>query len=140
MPQTPLSAATPYCAAADFLEYHDAAQIADWLRDGPGPRPSRSALLDGTHPVGARLVKLLLASSGEVESACLVGKRYTPEDLQSLTGAGAEYLRKLTADLAFWRLAQRRTPMSADPEQVPGARQAIQELDGARLHEAGKRS
>ena len=133
---TPISTATPYCPAADFLSYHDWQQAADLLRDGDAPRPTRAALLDAASGPGAMLAQVLLAASGELESACLVGKRYTPTDLGALTGSGLQYLKKLTADLAFWRLAQRRQPGSSNPDQVPGAKQALEELKRLRDGEA----
>lgn len=132
MAQTPLGTATPYCTAASLCVYHDGAQICDMLRDGDGPRPSRLAILDGTSDPGAMLATILLGASGELESACLIGDRYSPLDLAALTGSGLQRLTKLVADLAFWTLAQRRQPGSADPDAVPGAKQALAEMDRLR--------
>lgn len=132
MAQTPSGATSPYCTVALFFDYHDAAQVGDMIRDGDGPRPTRARMLDGTSDEYARINRLLLAASGELEGACFVGKRYTTEDLAALTGSGAARLQKLVADLAFWTLAQRRQPGSADPDQVPGAKQALEELDRLR--------
>ncbi|AWM38710.1 hypothetical protein GobsT_30990 [Gemmata obscuriglobus] len=134
MPQTPNGAAAPYCSVALFLEYHDWQQIADLIRDGEGPRPTRARILDGTTPSDeyTRINRVLLAASGELEGACFVGKRYSTDDLAALTGSGAERLRKIVADLAFWTLSQRRQPGSADPDTVPGAKQALAELDRLR--------
>ncbi len=132
MAQTPLSTATPYCSALKLFTYHDAQQCADMLRDGDGPRPSRLCILDPTSDPGAVLLEILLGASGELESACLIGDRYSPTDLGALTGSGLQRLTKLVADLAFWTLAQRRQPSSADPEKVPGAKQALAELDRLR--------
>lgn len=136
MPQTPLSTSTPYCDAASLVVYHDWQQVADMVRDGDGPRPTRASLLDAASAPGSLLQSLLLAASGEIESACLVGDRYEPLDLQAMTGAGLEYLKRLTADLAFWRLSQRRQPNTGDPKSVPGAEQALEELRRLRDGEA----
>ncbi len=41
-------------------------------------------------------------------------------------------LARLTGNLCFWRLSQRRQPMSADPKRVPGAEQAEEALKSLR--------
>ncbi len=128
MAQTPTGTATPYCSALELFAFHDRNQCADLLRDGDGPRPSPLEMLDGTSTAGGLLVTLLLAASGEFESACLVGKRYSPDDLAALTGSGAQRLKKLVGDLAFWTLTQRRQPGTADPKKVPGAETALEAL------------
>lgn len=105
------------------------------MNDGDGPRATYSAVLgDST------LAAILLDASGELESACIIGNRYKPEDLQALLvddGAGAGLLRAIVAHLAFWRLCQRRMPLSGDPKQVPGAQQSLDALsmlrDGERI-------
>jgi hypothetical protein len=92
-------------------------------------------MLDTTSSEGAALVGVLLAASGELESACLVGNRYQPADLAALaalTTSAAGRVQKVVADLAFWTLQQRRQPASADPKNCPGALQALEELDRLR--------
>lgn len=130
MPATPATTASPYCTAFQAMQYHDYEQIADLLRDGDDARPSRGGAM-----ASAIFAQMLLAASGELESACLRGQRYTPEDLNALTGAGAAFLQKTVADLAFWRLMQRRQPASADPERVPGAKQAMESLEALKSGE-----
>lgn len=135
MAQTPLSSTTPYCSAAVLIQYHDWQQVADLLRDGDSPRPSRSALLDPSSAEGAILLQVLLSASGQLEAACLVGNRYVPADLVALSASNTATkarLEKLVADLAFWALMQRRQPASADPKNCPGALQAIEALDQLR--------
>lgn len=106
-------------------------------RDGDGPRPTRAAVLDSTSGPGAIVAAALMSASGELEAACVVGKRYAPADLSGLTGAGLALLQSLVAHLAFWRLSQRRQPMSADPSKVPGAMQSLEMMamlrDGERI-------
>lgn len=137
MAQTPNSTATPYCSAAVLFQFHDWQQIADMLRDGESPRPTKMRLLDATSTEGAQLVNMLLAASGELESACQVGARYSPADLAALTGAGLLRLKKLTADLAFWLICEFRQPATADPKSIPGAAKALEALeqlkDGKRI-------
>lgn len=132
MAQTPTGTSTPYATAANLFVWHDAAQVADMLRDGEGPRPTRLAMLDTASEPGALLHAILLGACGELESACLVGKRYSTADLTALTYSGLNRLRKIVSDLAFWTLCQRRQPGAADPEKVPGAKQALAELDRLR--------
>lgn len=135
MAQTPVSSTTPYCSATRLFVYHDWQQVADMLRDGENPRPTRTALLDEDSPEGEALLEILKAASGEIDSACLAGKRYNPEDLLALTGTGLSYREKLTSHLAFWGCAQRRQPNAADPNRIPGAVTALLECDRLRVGE-----
>lgn len=132
MAQTALGTATPYCTVVRLFVHHDWQQVADLMRDGDEPRPTRLCLQDSTSDPGANLLLILLAASGALESACMIGNRYSPTDLAALTNSGLGRLQKITADLAFWALAQRRQPGSADPKSVPGALQALEELDRLR--------
>jgi len=135
MPQELLSAVVSYCSPAELFQFHDWQQVADLVRDGDGPRPSRAMLLDTGSAAGQIVQQALLAASGELESACLAGNRYRPGDLVALTGgttASAVRLKKLVADLAYWSLMQRRQPASADPKNCPGAQQAIDTLQQLR--------
>lgn len=135
MAQTPLTAATPYAAAADLFLFHDWTAVGELLVDRGAPTPQRATLLSTATTLGGQLQRLLLAASGQLESACLVGKRYTPADLAALTGAGLERVKKVVCDLAFWALRQRRQPGSADPRQVPGAAEALDTLTALRRGE-----
>jgi hypothetical protein len=130
--QTPNSASEPYCTPANFLVYHDWKLVASLVRDDESDLPTKADLLDDGTDAGEMVVAFLMAASGELESACQVAARYSPADLAALTGAGAARLSKLVADLAFWRLSQRRQPNAADPKNVPGAVQALEDLDRLR--------
>lgn len=132
MAQTPAGTATPYCSAARLFQFHDWQQVADLMRDGDAPRPTKLCLLDSTSNEGSQLYAILLAASGELEGACRVANRYSPADLAALTGSGLRRMEKVVADLAFWGCSQFRQPGSADPKDVPGALQAIEELDRLR--------
>ena len=137
MAKTPLTSAAPYCSAEAFFDYHDAEAVADLLRDKDAPRPVLAALKTTATALGSKLNRFLLAATGEIESAALEGKRYTPTDLAALTGSAKEFLVRLTADVAFWRLSRRRQPLSADSKRVPGAddvEETLQKLkDGQRI-------
>lgn len=132
MAQTPAGTATPYCSVAILFQFHDFQQVADALRDGDQPRPTKLRLLDATSAEGLQLTKVLLAASGELEGACRVANRYSPLDLAALTGSGLARMQKIVADLAFWSIVQFRQPATADPKAVPGAWQALEELDRLR--------
>lgn len=139
MAQTPLSTTAAYCSAADLFVYHDWEQVADFLKAGQAPRPSKADLLNSSSEAGAALARYLLLGAGRIESMCLIGRRYSPEDLQALHAtatASREALVKLNADLAFWYCAQRRQPGTADPKAVPGALEAAELLKALRDGEA----
>ena len=146
MPKTIASTTEPYCTADDMFLYHDPQQIADLLRDGDDPRPTTGEMSDSTNKYGAMLLRFMRVASGRVESACMVAKMYTVEDLQELydpvdsanaATASREILIKLVADLCFWMLSQRRQPNAGDPRNVPGAVEANELLnqlrDGERI-------
>lgn len=124
---TPVSSLTSYCSAAQFAQYIDVRMIRDLVRDD-GTRANQADAFSET-----LLPELLLACSGEVESACLVGQRYTPEDLQALTGASQALLRKTVAWLAVGALYERRG--YADRELPAGIEKAEQRLERLRLGE-----
>ncbi len=126
---TPLSSSTPYCSNTLFTTFHDWRNVADLLSDDD-TRLADEATVQGN----AKLATLLLVASGEVEAACLVSGRYTPSDLNALNGSTQALLQKLTADLAFWRITQRRWP-DANPSGVAGAQAALDLLERLRLGE-----
>lgn len=133
---TPLTASSSYCSASRLFAFHDWRTAADAVVDSDTtPRPTKASLVDSGSQYGAIIAATLLSASGEVEAACLVGKRYQPTDLQSLTGSGLAFLEKLVADLAFWHLCQRRQPIAANPDNVPGARSAVDMLERLRIGE-----
>lgn len=136
MAQTVLSTSTPYASVSDLFIWHDQEQVSNFVRTGQNPPPSTAEMLDSTSAAGALLVKFGLMASGKVESTCLIGKRYVPADLQALTGASAEFLKKLVCDLWFWYLAQRRQPGTANPQNVAGALEALETLKALRDGEA----
>ena len=133
MPQTPAGVAEPYLDAAGLFRFVAPEVAADSLRPAPdAPRPTRRAMEDPASVPGAILKDVLLAASGELESACRVGKRYSPADLSALTGSGLLHRNRVLAGLAAWRLQQRLKPGTADPRLVPGALEALAELDRLR--------
>ena len=131
---TPLTSATPYCSATDFVKRYDVRSIGDRLGD-VGIRVDATSVLTDTN-----LAALLLQASGMVEEACLRGRRYTPTDLQSLTGSGLERLRGLVADLALWLIYNRRPdPTRPIPSQCQTASNTLELLaSGYRIFSLGE--
>ena len=145
MAATPVTTTVSYCSPQQALLFHDYEQIADLLRDGDDARPSRGGVLGS-----GMFAQLLLAASGKLESACLRGQRYNVEDLLAFSAkaaadsiaagvpvynAGWALLQKLVADLMFWELTQRRQPASANPDRVPGAKEALATLEALKTGE-----
>ncbi len=102
MAQTVLTSATAYAAPGDLVNYCDVRQIGDWCSDDD-TRVSASNVLTNTIVLAA-----LSTASGRVEASCLKGGRYTPADLQALTGVGQMFLKELVCVLAMYYLARRR--------------------------------
>jgi len=139
MPMTPYSTLVPYCTADDLFVYHDPNQVADCLRDGGLPRPTISDMTNPSSSLGIVLNRFLLSAAGRIESTAIVGKRYSPADLNALIGSGTgaeQTLIKLNADIAFWQICQRRQPNASDPKNVPGAMEAFEYLKQLSLGEA----
>lgn len=138
MPQTPNSASAPYCSARQFLTCYSPAWVRDMLRaTAAGPPPSYLAMCDPNNPAGARLLEHRSIAAGEIESACTVATRYTPADLNALTGMSQQLLVKLNAARAGWSLAQFLKPITARPDDVPFAKESWELLemlkDGVRI-------
>lgn len=109
---TPVSATTPYCSAEEFLVFTDFRTIVDLCSDDDG-RPLQSDFIDPTTRTGEIALAVLQVASGELESAVLLGGRYTVEDLQALTGNQQQFIKKLVADLALWEFYSRRPDITS---------------------------
>lgn len=121
---TPLSGATAYCTAAQFLNFYDWRPFAQLLSDADSPLPHPAAVQNS----GA-LTAILQAASGTVEMACFVGERYAPADLAALTGNSALKLAKLVADIAAEELWRRRNAPDVPPlPQFKEAAELLQAL------------
>lgn len=118
---TPASGNAPYAFASDFLARCDIRSAAQLLSDDGVPLTAPQVLASSI------LTDLLAESSGEVESACLVGGRYmidqssTPpvNDLAALTGNAQRMLVGLVCTLTMMKLFLRR-PDRAPPDYKPG--------------------
>lgn len=127
---TPVSSSTSYCSGAQFTDFNDWRSAAELLSDA-GVRLATESEVQSS----ARLNRLLLRASGWVESACLVGSKYTPADLQAVDGASAEFLAGLVADLTMAFLWRRRPHLDkAVPPQFVEAEAILQRIrNGERI-------
>lgn len=123
MSQTVLTSATAYCSAAEFLNRYDRRTVAKLCSD------TGEAIVDGALEANTNLAAALAQASGRVESASLVGERYTPTDLASLTGNAAAHLAGIVADLAYPILARRRPKENVEvPPQAKEAEEWLEAL------------
>ncbi len=107
-----------YASIADMLKRYDVRTIGDLINDDGTAASSAEVLADADGIIAAALE----TASGEVESACFRGKRYTVTDLQGLTGNQSALLKSLVCKLAFWFLWERRPVWDQDQyEQAKNA-------------------
>jgi phage gp36-like protein len=116
-----------YATGSDIASRYDVRLLGDLCTDG-GDRISDLATLI-VHP---NVVQALEDASGMINSAALVGHRYNATDLQDMTGEGAAFLKRITCDLAFAFLRQRR---GYDLDQYPTVQESFRFLDRLRLGE-----
>ena len=91
-----------YATPAQMKERFDVRILGDLVTD-TDTRVSAANLLTDTN-----LQAALDDASGEIEAALLQGKRYTTADLEGLSGNSAKYLARLTCEIAFGLLWERR--------------------------------
>jgi phage gp36-like protein len=121
-----------YASASDMLTRYDPRPIGDLVKDD-GSRASPSTLLND--PV---LAAALQDASGLVDSATLVGGRYSPGDLAGLapTDNTTLFLKRLVCDLAYGLLISRRGYSRADQlAQAPNYQEALALLEKLRAGE-----
>lgn len=91
-----------YANSSDFIARYDQRVLGDML-SVDGTRVTVAAMA-----TDERLVAALDDASGEIDSAVRVAARYTTDDLAGLTGTGLAHLKRMTCDVAFWLLIDRR--------------------------------
>lgn len=123
MAKTVLTSATSYLPASEVAVRHDVRILGDLLGD-LGARLDAAAVA-----ASANLAAILLDASGIVESACLRGGRYTPVDLQALTGAGLRFLYRLMDGLVFSMCWERRYPEKELPAWCEFSLKALEMLE-----------
>ncbi len=122
MSSTPLSSLTPYASPQDLLERYDVRTVGELASDTGIPLTAQQM------KTSARILAAILDASGALESACIVGNRYTPHDLQSLTGASANFCKMLVCDLAMGRLVMARPTKDETPQFYTMALQWLERL------------
>lgn len=107
--KTVLTSSTSYCSVAEFLKRVDVRTVGDLASDDT-TRVEASALT-----TNEKVLTALEDASGEVESAALLGERYTPDDLNALTGMAQAKLQRLVADIAMALMIERRPSLKVPP-------------------------
>ena len=119
MPLTPSGGSSSYATVADFKLRYDIRALGQLVKDDNTIAPGTALDSD------AVIAFELQAASGLVESACQVGSRYNPEDLQSLSGNSRAFLVSIVCDLAYGSLRQRR---GYPEEYTPAYKEALRQL------------
>jgi phage gp36-like protein len=91
-----------YAEPADMTTRHDATVVASLCSDDGHEVPSEDLATD------PNLLTALQDASGDVEAALLIGKRYSVEDLEGLTGNSLAKLQRITCTIAMANLLERR--------------------------------
>lgn len=132
MALTPLTGSTSYATPTQFLDRYDVRTVGDLLSDTDTSLTASEVL------TSTRLQAILDQASGDVETACVAGRRYVPDDLDALIANGgnsAHYLIGLVCDLAMYKIMNRRpSPVATAP---PGPAQTA--LDALQLLRGGER-
>lgn len=123
MALTPLTGSAPYCTPAQFVELFDVRLAGDYLSDTGQRLPPPDVL------ASTILSALLKTASGRLESQLVRGGRYTPDDLNALTGNGVQFLRQVVAGLTAFYLWMRR-PTKFQKDDMPGiAKIAMEDVE-----------
>lgn len=93
----------------------------DWI--GEMASDERTTLATADVPTHNAVLAALQGASGQVNSALIVGQKYTPEQLEGLTGIDAEYLADLVCNLAIIRLTRRRPEATPDNSLISDLRE-----------------
>lgn len=91
-----------YATGQDLIDRADVDQVGDLATDGRESLDQHAVKL---HP---NVLTALADASGEVDVALIVGGRYTPNQLESLTGNSRSHLIKIVCRLAMNNLLSRR--------------------------------
>lgn len=133
MTQTVSSGEDAYLTAAEFLARVDERVVGQWLSD------TGTALTEAQMLASAKLAQALKGASGELESACLIGERYSADDLAALADSdtnSAALLKDVVAGLSLARVWQRRPRTNNDPypTQAQWSQQLSEQLrNGVRI-------
>lgn len=113
-----------YASTGDMKKRYDVRRLGEICRDDNG-RDSSDAL-----DSNEILLQALDDASSMIESALMVGGRYTLTDLNELSESQKNMLIRLTCDLAYGLLIQRRGFNKTDQQMMaPGFEQALSMID-----------
>jgi hypothetical protein len=85
---------------AILIDFYDETIVADLVSDDGLPEPDLAT--------NAKLLRILNAAEGRLESACTVANIYTPTELAALTGTSLALAEELISGLAMAALLRRR--------------------------------
>lgn len=123
MAQEWIGSTTGYADNDDMIVRYDVRTLGDLLSD------TGTRLTSVQVQASATLTELLLQASGELETACIAGERYLPEDLDALEGASEAKLVGLVCGLAMSYLIDRRPNIiTTEPKQVTKAFELLNQL------------
>ena len=111
-----------YASISQLVERFDARTLGDLVSDD-GTR-----VVEGLLSSNAKLTAALEDASGQIEAALLMGGRYATSDLTGLTGNSAKYLIRLTCEIAFAMLWERR-PYADDQRRAKALEKAEEHLE-----------
>jgi len=97
-----------YATPADLLERHRTDTI-DQLANDDGARQGPMVLL-----TNQRVLTALADASGQMDVALVVGKRYTPTNLEGLAGNNLSHRKRICCDLAMAYLLDRNPGYDVD--------------------------
>lgn len=97
-----------YASAADLIARKDVRTLGDLASD------SGVRVIEGSLSGNAKITAVLEDASGLIEAGLLQGERYSVADLAALTGNSQSYLKRLTCDIAFWLLWDRKPSYRPD--------------------------
>lgn len=99
---TPVSGSSPYCSGSQFLDRYDVRTVAECLSD------ANAAVQEAQVATNTKLLAILKGASGKLEAAAMIGGKYSPADLASLTGNMQQWVADIVADIAAPRILGRR--------------------------------
>ncbi len=103
-----------YASGANLVERYDIDLVGDLATDD---RESLDRALVPTHP---HVLAALDDASGEIDVALMEGGRYTPVQLESLTGYSQKHLVRITCAIAMQLLFERRPGMRPEVAESIG--------------------
>lgn len=107
----------PYASVDNFIASYDVRMICKELSDTGTP------IAAGDLAANTTLLQLLNEASDIILASCLVGKRYSADDLTTLAASatGGFLLRRLCSDLAYGMLVSRRGRAASDVAKLAPA-------------------